>query len=268
MPAPSPSFKPGLLLSFDFDGTLHDPASDPPVPGEFFQRLAWLDEVHGIAWGINTGRSLEHLEEGMRDSDFAFSPDWVVTREREIHMRDEDGFWHPHFEWNENCDREIEELFSSHQLLLDRIRREVGEQTGAQWLSMEGEPAGVIAQTEEEIEWIVSRVVEYLDPDSDLSWQRNSIYLRFGHKRYQKGSSMAEIARWFGLGPGQCFAIGDSHNDVEMLDAVHAGMAACPANAIELIKQQVRARGGLVTKAAHGEGVMEALDHYFDMSRP
>ena len=36
-PKPPPPPSPTAILSFDFDGTLHHSASDPPVPVEFFE---------------------------------------------------------------------------------------------------------------------------------------------------------------------------------------------------------------------------------------
>jgi len=187
----------------------------------------------------------------------------VVTREREIHLAVPGGGWQPHAEWNLRCERDIAELFSCHQLLLGRIRREVEEQTGAQWLELDGDPAGVIARTEEEIEWIVGRVLECVDPASDLAWQRNSIYLRFGHRGYHKGSSLSEVSRLLGVGHANRLAIGDSHNDAGMLDGSHAGRVACPANAIAEVRELVTSAGGWVCHAAHGDGVLEALTYQF-----
>jgi HAD superfamily hydrolase (TIGR01484 family) len=266
---PLPSLdQPRHLLSFDFDGTLHDPAATPSVPPKLFGLLESLRETHHASWGVNTGRNIEFLLEGLEDSGFPFLPDWVVAREREVHVCNADGEWRAHHEWNARCAHDIATLFESQKQLLERIRHDVDHQTGAQWLSMEGEPAGVIAQSEEEIDWIVSRVLEHIDGDSDLSWQRNSIYLRFGHRGYHKGSSLAEVARLMSVDAANCFAIGDSHNDSEMLDGAHAGMLACPANAIHEIRELVSNSGGIICSSSHGEAVIEALGHYFGPSLP
>lgn len=258
-----PPLVPGTVLSFDFDGTLHDPASDPSVPSGFFETIRRLRKSHQAVWGINTGRSMEHVLEGCRDSRFPFLPDWVVAREREIYLPDPTGRWMPHEAWNLRCAEKIHGLFKRLRKLLARIRHEIEEHTGAQWLEMKGEPAGLISRTEEEMEWIVSRIAPLVADEPHLSWQRNSIYLRFGHRDYQKGSSLAEIARLHGLHAGRCFAMGDSHNDAEMLDPAHAGMIACPANSVAAIRERVIAHGGLVTRGVHGTGVIEALEHYF-----
>lgn len=254
---------PRHILSFDFDGTLHDPASDPMVLPLLFGRLRALRVSHAAVWGVNTGRSLDYLLEGMSASDFPFLPDWIVAREREIYLWDDNRGWTDHQPWNRKCAEDIHQLFEREHMLLGRIRHEVLENTGAQWLEMEGEPAGLVSRTEEEMEWIVGQVEQLVDPDCALSWQRNSIYLRFSHRDYHKGSCLSETAGLFGLSAQHAFAVGDSHNDLEMLDAAHAGMTACPANALEPVRARVAAQGGLVGSAGHGAGVIEALDHYF-----
>ena len=254
---------PAAILSFDFDGTLHDPASDPPVPGKFFELIRELREKHDVLWGINTGRSLEHLQEAFVENGFQFLPDWVVAREREIYLTDHHGGWLPHSPWNDRCEREVHGLFKHAAQILTRIRHEIEEHTGAQWMEWHGEPAGVIARTDEEMAWIVERVTPIAAEEPHLSWQRNSIWLRFGHRDFHKGSSLSEVARIHQLPSDRCFAMGDSHNDLDMLDPTHAGMTACPANAVPEIRMKVTNSGGLVTHAAHGNGVIEALLHYF-----
>ena len=259
-----PLEQPRHLLSFDFDGTLHDPAATPTVPPAIFELLESLREDHQASWGINTGRNIEYLIEDLEKSGFPFLPDWVVAREREIHLCDADGEWSVHEEWNARCARDIKRLFTTQRQAMDRIRHDVQHQTGAQWFSFEGEPAGVVAQTVEEIDWIVSRVEEHAAVAPDLSWQRNSIYLRFGHRDYHKGSCLSELAKMMSVETENCFAIGDSHNDEEMLDGTHAGMNACPANAIDEIRETVSKAGGFVCSGTHGDAVIEALKHYFD----
>jgi len=251
------------VLAFDFDGTLHDPAEQPPVPTEFFEMLPGLRREHAVVWGINTGRSLPQVLEGLRESRFQFQPDWVVAREREIYFPARFGRWRPHHAWNRPCEKQIHGLFKSARELLDSIRRQVEQATGALWVAIDGEPAGIITRTDEDMEWIVGKMRLLAAAEPLLSWQRNSVYLRFGHRDYQKGSSLSEVARHFGLGPARCFAIGDSHNDLEMLDPRHAAMVACPANAVAAVRQHVAAIGGYVAQAAHGAGVIEAVRHFF-----
>lgn len=255
--------QPAAVLSFDFDGTLHDPAVEPPVPSEFFELIRALRQKYGVIWGINTGRSMAQMMEGFIESRFPFIPDYVIAREREIYFPNNFGRWLPSEKWNKACEKEISKLFKSVKKLLKTIRAEVEEHTGAQWIEMSGEPAGIVAQSDEEMEWIVKRVETLTTSEPRLGWQRNSIYLRFGHKEYQKGSSLAEVARLYSLTAECCFAIGDSHNDFEMLDPKYAAMTACPANAVYAIKQKIVATGGYQASASHAHAAMEALLHYF-----
>ncbi len=251
--------KPALLLSFDFDGTLHHPGEDPPVPGAFFDTVRELREKKGAVWGINTGRSLNQVLEGLLESDFPFLPDWVIAREREIHFPNAFGRFLAHREWNERCEKAIAVLLKKSKKTLKLIRKEVEEHTGAQYIEMAGEPAGLISRTEEEMEWIVSHITPLVAPVTGLGWQRNSIYLRFGHKDFQKGSTLSEMAKLYELDTARTFAMGDSHNDLEMLSVEHSGIAACPANAVDAIRNLIIDRGGIVTEAEHGHGVVEAL---------
>ena len=259
----APITPPAALLSFDFDGTLHDPAASPPVPIEFFETIRHLRETRSAVWGINTGRSMAQMVEGFIESRFPFLPDYVVAREREIFFPNAFGRWLPHEPWNKACTKEINRLFKSSKKILKSIHKEIVQHTAAQWIEMDGEPAGIISQTEEEMEWIVLRVQVLAAAEPRLGWQRNSIYLRFGHRDYQKGSSLSEVARLHGLGPSQTFAIGDSHNDFEMLDPAHAQMAACPANAVPDIKQKIQQTNGYQCGASHASGAIEALRYFF-----
>lgn len=233
------------------------------MPLELFDEIRRIREEYQALWGINTGRSMGHVVEGLIESRFPFLPDWVVVRECEIHTPNAYGRWVPHTAWNKRMQKETERLFRKAAKVLDRIRHEVGEHTGAHWMDAEGEPAGLVARTLEEMEWIMERVVALAGGHPDLSWQRNSIYLRFCHRNYHKGSCLSEVARLHGLPSARCFAMGDSHNDFEMLHPSHAGMIACPANAVAEISAAVVSVGGLVTRQAHGMGAVEALRHYF-----
>lgn len=251
------------ILSFDFDGTLHHPSEYPPVPVDFFETILQLRHEQGVVWGINTGRSMAQMVDGFIESRFPFLPDWVVAREREVYFPNNFGRWLPEAKWNKRCEKEIHALFKRSKKLLARLRHEVEQHTGAQWIELEGDPAGIISKTEEEMEWIVDHIAPIAAAEPHFAWQRNSIYLRFGHRDFQKGSSLAHVAGHYQLPVSRRFAIGDSHNDFEMLDPANTGMIACPSNAVQDIKGHVTSHGGLITRAAHGHGAVEALKHYF-----
>jgi hydroxymethylpyrimidine pyrophosphatase-like HAD family hydrolase len=260
LPAPA---TPSALLSFDFDGTLHHSGGQPPVPLEFYETIVQLREKQGAIWGINTGRSMAQVVEGLMESKFPFLPDWVVAREREIYFPNSSGGWDPLESWNSSCEKEITELFGRCRTLLAQLRHDIEAQTGARWMEFPGEPAGLVAQTAEEMEWIVSHITPLCAHEPQLGWQRNSIWLRFGHRDYQKGSSLSRVAKHYGLSISQTFAIGDGHNDLEMLDPINARMIACPGNAVPDIQEKVRTSGGYIALAECGDGSVEALRYFF-----
>jgi HAD superfamily hydrolase (TIGR01484 family) len=255
-------------LSFDFDGTLHDPAMDPPIDRQFFETLRRLRESHGALWGINTGRTMEYLAHGFMDGAFPFLPDYAVVCEREIFFPDETGRFVGAEDWNPRCAAEVEEVFAKAHQALHEVREHIRNHTGAQWMEEEGGSIGIISRTSEEMDWIVSEVTRMTREYRDLGWQRSTIYLRFGHKQYQKGSALAEVARLHKLTPAQVFAIGDSHNDLEMLDTGIAHHIACPANAVPDVRRHVGQQNGYQCQREHSHGVIEALDHFFAGTPP
>lgn len=259
----TPPPTPELLLSFDFDGTLHHPADLPPVVPEFFDIIRRLRLERNALWGINTGRSMEHLVQGLAESRFPFLPDFAIVREREIFLPNAVGRFVSLQSWNHKCETDLQKLLKQSRKALKSIRALVEEHTGAQWIEQTGDPAGLISRTEEEMAWIVAQIEKIVPSDSALGWQRNSIYLRFGHKGYQKGSTLAAVGRLFGLDRTRTFTMGDSHNDLEMLDSTIAAYIACPANAIADVKSYVTSQLGYISEQSTSRGVCAALEHFF-----
>ena len=128
----------------------------------------------------------------------------------------------------------------------------------------DGEPelSGVITETDTAMD----AVVEYLDTIRErvpqFGYQRNTIYLRFGHADFDKGVALSELGRLIGVGAESIFAVGDHHNDIPMLNGVHAHHVACPANAIPAVKEVVTGAGGYVATEGYSAGVIESLRHF------
>ncbi len=251
--------KPEWLLAFDFDGTLADPDADPPVQPEFFSLIESMRQSHRAIWGINTGRSLMQTVQGMADAKFPFLPDYLIAREREIYTPNKFGRWVSVTDWNKRCEKEHHKLFRKCRRLLKRIRKWVELETAAVWGFQHGEPDGIVASTASEMDWIVQHLDEEILKSPLLSYQRNGIYLRFSHRDYHKGTAMAEVGRLIGVNVSRTFAIGDSHNDMDMLDSSLAYHLACPGNACDEVKQRIARSGGYVAEGIASRGVVEAL---------
>jgi hydroxymethylpyrimidine pyrophosphatase-like HAD family hydrolase len=95
-----------------------------------------------------------------------------------------------------------------------------------------------------------------------FAYMRNTIYARFCHEAYSKGTALAELARLTEIPRDEIFAAGDHYNDLPMLDGVHAKWVMCPANSVEAVQKTVREAGGYVARGRCSTGVVEALEHF------
>ena len=81
-------------------------------------------------------------------------------------------------------------------------------------------------------------------------------FLEFSHPRATKGDALAFLAGLYEIKREEIMAVGDSYNDLEMLE--YAGLGVVVANGREEIKK----RADYVTAASHGNGVVEALEKF------
>ena len=250
------------LLSTDFDGTIVSRVSEPVLDRQCMELIRELQDG-GVLWAINTGRSVDLLESGLTDFAFPMRPDFILTSERDIFRPGENGgAWEAYGDWNERCASDHRELFSASQSVLAEVIDFVNQKTKARVIYEPGGPAGLITSSEDEMD----RVTEFIDAarrkQPKFHYQRNTVYLRFCHADYHKGAALAELSRLLDIPRDYIFAAGDHHNDISMLDGRYAKFPACPANAIDEVKEAVRNAGGYIAKSNHGAGVHEALRHF------
>lgn len=219
----------------------------------------------GAVWAINTGRSVDLLETGLAAFAVPIRPDFILTSERDVFRPSENaGAWEAFGDWNERCARDHRELFSSAQSVLAEVIDFVNQKTQARLIYEPEGPAGLIAQSEEEMDRVTEFIERARQRHPKFNYQRNTVYLRFCHADYHKGTALAELARLIEIPRENIFAAGDHHNDISMLDGTFAAMPACPANAIQEVKEAVRGAGGYVAQKEHGAGVHEALRHFLN----
>ena len=250
------------LLSTDFDGTLIARTGSPVLDRPCMELIRNLQN-DGAVWAINTGRSVDLLETGLADFAVPIRPDFLLTSERDVFRPAENGgAWEAFGDWNERCARDHRELFSTAQSVLAEVIDFVNQKTQARVIYEPEGPAGLIAQSEEEMDRVTEFIEQARKHQPKFHYQRNTVYLRFCHTDYHKGAALAELARLIGISRENIFAAGDHHNDISMLDGTVAAMPACPANAIDEVKEAVRAAGGYVAQEDYGAGVYEALAHF------
>jgi hydroxymethylpyrimidine pyrophosphatase-like HAD family hydrolase len=246
------------MICTDFDGTLAD-AEGSPIAHGFFERLSAARRHGKVYWLINTGRTFESLREELIRRRAPIWPDWVVAVEREIWLvRNKRGIgW---FEWNRKCEVLHNQLFDAVKPIWKLIEDYVARHTEAHLVEDAGSPVGIIAAREEEADEIAAFITPLLRNWPNLVAVRNSIYFRFSHRAYHKGSCLEAISGGLGVVPAEILAVGDHLNDLPMLEQRYAAHVACPANAVDEVKEKVRAEGGYVASALVAEGTIEAWD--------
>jgi len=252
------------LLCFDFDGTLVDSEGDGVLNQDLMLYIEHLRNS-GAAWVINTGRTMFHVLEGLQRYEFPFMPDYLITQETELLQPGSMNRWVDFGDWNQRRKKAYQKVKKTGHPMFTEIRKFVKEETESNYLDRGEDMDEIIAKSREEMDLIVKRIdLERRIGDYDeVGYQRNSIYLRFGHRDFSKGTTLAELAGALGLGPELVFAAGDNFNDLSMLSRDVAHAIACPANSEPEVIQQVRDADGFVAHSEHGEGMIEALGHFF-----
>lgn len=248
------------LICTDFDGTIHDPADHPPVSREFLDHLR-ATQGAGVCWVLSTGRILSDIVQRLPPITDGLWPDFIVAVEREIHER-RAGQYHAHSAWNARCQAAHAALFSQAEKELRAIRAWIEERFEARLYTDEWSPFSIVARNPSDADRIHDHIEDVRRGIPDLCVMRNTLYFRFAHRRYTKGTALSEIARHLGLKKEVIFAAGDHFNDLEMLDGIHAACVATPANAIPEVKHVVTRAGGYVARQPASRGVVEALRHF------
>ncbi len=251
-----------FILSFDFDGTMVDPLSDPafhPGLGDMIRQLRGL----GAAWVVNTGRSLDQTLVGLGSHGIFMEPDFIIAQECEIYKPGILRKWTDYGSWNRLARRAHERFMRDHRKSLDAIRKMIETETTASYMEGDLGQVGVVAANDAELDGICEFIEGHQKEFPDIGYHRNGIYLRFSHSGYSKGSALGELSRMLEITSAQVFAAGDNFNDVSMLDPRYARQIACPGNALPPIKELVKRRGGFVAQGTASVGMIEALEHYF-----
>lgn len=257
--------KPRFLLCFDFDGTLVLPEADPifhPALGQMIRQL----RQQGAAWVINTGRSLPQTLQGLAQYGLFMEPDYLIVRECDIYRPGLFSRWKDFGPWNKRARRDHHRFVKDHASFFDATRHFLEQHSEAELLHGEDGDLGIIATNNEEMD----RICEWLDTQRagqpDIGYQRNTIYLRFAHAAYSKGSALGELSRLLDLRAEHVFAAGDNYNDLSMLHPRFAHQIACPGNALPAIKAHILHHGGFIAERHASEGMMEALTHFFSQA--
>lgn len=250
------------LLSTDFDGTLVNHDARPAIIPDLFLALQDLRK-QGVHWAINTGRTLVHLEDGMRrEFRFPIEPDFAIVEERDIYRRTRSGGWEPLGSWNHQAEIDHAEMFQLAKPLLAEVLLFIVRLEGADAIYDRGRFIGVVTRTNEDMDKLCLFLNQLRDKLPLFNYQRNTIYVRFCHHHYSKGSALGELGRHLGVGAEHTMATGDHLNDLPMLDGKFAAITACPGNSCTEVKYAVKTAGGYLAEGHASAGIIEAMSHF------
>src|SRR5205814_2783296 len=152
-------------------------------------------------------------------------------------------------------------LYTSAESVLAEVVDFVNQKTKARLLYHTAGLEGLVAESEEELDRVTRFIDKAREKQPKFHYQRNTVYLRFCHADYHKGTALAELSRLLEMPREYIFAAGDHHNDISMLDGRFAHYPACPANAIPEVKEAVRSAGGYVASRECAAGPHQPLRH-------
>lgn len=112
----------------------------------------------------------------------------------------------------------------------------------------------------EDAEAVRLAMLEHLrNRNASITVNRNGRLFQIIDEQANKGLALQEVARHWRIPPEEVLAIGDSVNDIEMLNGTFGFQAATVGNATDDMKDLVRSRGGVVAKRECSGGVVEIL---------
>ncbi len=125
--------------------------------------------------------------------------------------------------------------------------------TRAGWLS-------TVYETVEDARKAEAVLRQWARPFPELTVNRNAVFVGFIPKHGTKGKALQFLASYLDIPYHRVMAIGDSINDLDMLNGVYGFFPVAVANAEPDIKAAVQQAGGMITSQPASDGVAEAIE--------
>jgi len=245
------------MVALDLDGTLLEPSG--MIAQTTLEQLAKISEG-GCKIAIATGRpyirTLDPLKKNHLYPQGSF-PQFLICEERDVYGLGEHGY----VAWESNqatLEEERSHLSLSHRLLsqLEKIAPTLEFAiNNAYSQTSRGFVETYFVYPHEALE--AFEVLTDLAVGTPLKVTRNSRNVCLRSRKVGKGLTLKRVANYCSLGLSEVLAVGDSHNDLEML--ISGVVSATTNNADEMIKEVVRQTGGLISSLDHSLGVGQII---------
>lgn len=251
-------------LALDLDGTLLEPGTlILPEVVETLDRFVAEGGKIVIASGRTYGNILEVLAKNGIDRTRAF-PHAIVANERELYRRQGDEYA-PEAQRNQRLAAAEMRLLDVARRIVDQAAPRLAELGIKMWVAethME-EKRGFVERRfagPEEAAVAEPIIQEYIPDGIPLRTVPNNQIISLRHIDATKGRALMDLCRLEGVAADELYAVGDAHNDLDMLDGTWGFAAGTVANAASAIRLIVTERGGQVATAPRGHGVVELIE--------
>lgn len=251
------------LLALDLDGTLLEPGGR--ILPEALEALREAVE-RGVIVGTASGRSFSDQLRILSANGLgpaAGYPHFLVADECRVFLLEED-----HYRGLEEHNKRIAELWrSTFERAGGLLEAEVSR------LAAAGARIARVVGGEEALERCLFAVIfeDVASAEAEeramgellaglpLQCIRNGRVVAVVLRGCDKGSALLKVCEVFGVPPSEVVAVGDSGNDVPMLDGRYGFKPATVRNAEEAVKRLVERLGGYVASKPRGAGVAEIV---------
>ncbi len=257
------------MVVMDLDSTLLDWSEGTAKISENCRQALLRAAENGVFVTVATGRTLREVALELEVHGLKFGepvPHFVIPLEKYCYrivkgqaVEDE-----AMVRWNkerwEEAKRVVEQIVlpKAHEWL--QILRDTGLpptrwvlDTRAGWFSLVYDDVEQAREAEKLLERLAA-------PHPELTVNRNFVFVGFIPRNGTKGKAVRFLAEILNIPTKRVMTIGDSINDIDMLNGKYGFFPVAVANAEPEIKEAVLKAGGMVTNRSASEGVAEAIE--------
>lgn len=247
----------------DLDGTLLGPGMSNYyhfVPDwctviEAFQR-------DGGCWVMNTGRTHKKMIEILQLQPRRVWPDHLLIQESEIFHLHGGNHYEPDRKFNDESVRLRRELMQRVLKRLPKWYEVLRKRYRIEAIRNHGTEITIVAKTVDDADGIMAAVNDWKVEVAYLSCNRNQRVVALMHASYNKGVIMRRLMQANKWHRSEVLSIGDSINDVTILDGRTSQHVAAPSNAEKPIRKIIRNNNGYVGNNPFGWGSLESVIHF------
>jgi HAD superfamily hydrolase (TIGR01484 family) len=256
------------MIGMDFDLTLVD---YPPSGAYIYPKtIAYLENLirQGVEVGIVTGRDIWTMRDILTIAGVRFGdpfPSFVVVRENYIHWLKQNRI-DAHDIWNNRMSDQMarfSQTLSAH--VSDWIDELAGQELNPRkWILFSDFGLEIHFPTSELAASACLLMEKWLEQVPDMHIHRNRMMANLVHKASGKGYALQQAALAKGFAAKQVLAIGDSLNDLSMLDGSYGFLCGTVENADPVVKQAVMDNKGIVSNKPASQGLLDILEKNFE----